>query len=364
MRVVVIGGAGNFGARIVRALRADPNIDLVVAGRRKASIPGAEDIPGVVLDIDDAAFAKELTALSPGLVIHCVGPFQGQDYRVAEAALEAGSHYLDLADGRRFIADFAAAMNGRAVSAGRVAICGASTLPALSSAVVEELRSGFTALESIEVIIAPGQRAPRGRATLEAVFSYLGRPFPVWRGGQWRREWGWMGLQETKLDIGRRLAAACDVPDLELFPARYAGVQTVGFSAALEFRVQHLMLWCLAAVRRMGLPLPVARWAAGLNRWAGIFDAHAGATGGMRVSVVAARALGGERRRRIWQLTAPAMDGPEIPCMAAILLARRLACGEVVVPGAFPCIGFLSLADFAPEFARWQITTRTEEVAA
>ena len=35
MRVVVVGGAGNFGARIVRALRGDPTIELVIAGRRK-----------------------------------------------------------------------------------------------------------------------------------------------------------------------------------------------------------------------------------------------------------------------------------------------------------------------------------------
>ena len=34
MRIVVVGGAGNFGARIVRALRADPSIELLVAGRR------------------------------------------------------------------------------------------------------------------------------------------------------------------------------------------------------------------------------------------------------------------------------------------------------------------------------------------
>jgi hypothetical protein len=51
------------------------------------------------------------------------------------------------------------------------------TLPALSSAVVEELRVGMSSLESIEVTIAPGQLAPRGTSTLEAVFSYLGRPF-------------------------------------------------------------------------------------------------------------------------------------------------------------------------------------------
>jgi Saccharopine dehydrogenase NADP binding domain len=364
VRIVVLGGTGNFGARIVRALRADPNIELLVAGRRKVSVRAAEDVPGVLIDIDDAGFAQRLKTLSPGLVIHCVGPFQGQDYRVANAALAAGAHYLDLADGRRFIDEFAERTNDKAVKAGRVAISGASTLPALSSAVVDAMRVGLSALESIEVIIAPGQRAPRGKATLEAVFSYLGRPFLVWDKGRWRRAWGWMELQEARLDVGARLAAACDVPDLELFPARYAGVQTVRFSAALEFGVQHLTLWSLAALRRIGLPFAVARWAVSLDRLAGIFDPGAGDKGGMRVTVVGNRRAGGGRMRRTWQLTAPAMDGPEIPCMAAILLARRLARGELFEPGAFACMGFLTLAEFAPEFVRWKITTRVEEVAA
>jgi saccharopine dehydrogenase-like NADP-dependent oxidoreductase len=364
MRVIVLGGAGNFGARIVRALRGDPAIDLLVAGRRPFSVPGAEDVPCAVVDIRGPDFAPQLRALSPELVIHCVGPFQGQDYRVANAALAAGAHYLDLADGRQFIVEFAARVRDQAVRAGRLAISGASTLPALSSAVVDELRLGLSSLESIEVIIAPGQRAARGKATLEAVFSYLGRPFQVWRKGRWRRAWGWMELRKTQLDIGRRLAAACDVPDLELFPARYAGVQTVSFHAALEFGAQHLTLWGLAALRRIGLPFPAARWAVSLNRLAGMFDAAAGEEGGMRVSVVGDRSDGGGQVRRTWQLTAPAMDGPEIPCMAANLLARRLARGEVFQSGAFPCMGFLTLSEFAPEFARWRITTRMEEVAA
>jgi hypothetical protein len=353
MRVVVVGGAGNFGARIVRALRGDPNIELMVAGRRIVSVPGAEDVPGVLIDIDGAGFAQAVKDLSLGLIIHCVGPFQGQDYRVASAALAAGAHYLDLADGRLFITDFSRAMNDQAVRAGRVAISGASTLPALSSAVVEELLAGMSSLESIEVTIAPGQRAPRGKATLEAVFSYLGRPFQVWREGRWLRVWGWMELEEIRLDVGARLAAACDVPDLEL-----------RFSAALEFGVQHLTLWGLAALRRIGLPFPVARWAVSLNRFAGMFDAAAGEKGGMRVSVVGDRRDGSSRVRRTWQLTAPAMDGPEIPCMAAILLARRLARGEVFQSGAFPCMGFLTLSEFAREFERWKISTRMEEGVA
>lgn len=359
MRVIVLGGAGNFGARIVRALCADPRIELLVGGRHGSSVPGAEHVKGVVLDITGADFAGRLRTFAPDLVIHCVGPFQGRDYRIPTAALDAGAHYLDLADGREFVAQFALQMHERAIAAGRVAIAGASTLPALSSAVVQELRHGLLSLESIEVVIAPGQRAPRGRATLQAVFSYLGKAFPVWRKGKWTHCWGWMDLREIKLDIGDRLAAACDVPDLALFPARFVGVQDVTFHAALEFRMQHLALWSLAALRRTGLPLPVSRWAVALDRFAGLFDSAAGNQGGMRVSVIGGRS-NGDRVRRTWQLTAPALDGPEIPCMPAILLARKFARGELPKSGAFPCMEFLALSEFAPEFARWGITTRTE----
>ena len=363
MRVVVLGAAGNFGARIVRALLRDPNIQLVAAGRQPRTIPGAESIESAVLNISDPDLSRRLRELSPGLVIHCVGPFQGQDYRVAQAALLAGAHYLDLADGRDFVAGFEDQIRDQAIRAHRVAISGASTLPALSSAVVEELRAGIETIESIDLVIAPGQRAIRGVATLEAVFSYLGKPFPVWREGRWARVWGWMDLRRVDLDVGRRLAAACDVPDLSLFPARYPGILSVDFHAALEFKIQHLTLWAFAALGRMGLPIPVGRIAAWLDHWAGMFDPMAGHRGGMSVSVVGTTAAGA-RLRRTWQLVAPAVDGPEIPCMATILLARQLARGSTPEPGAYACVRLLRLSEFEPEFARWQITTRVVETPA
>jgi hypothetical protein len=50
--------------------------------------------------------------------------------------------------------------------------------------------------------------------------------------------------------------------------------------------------------------------------------------------------------------------------MAAILLARKLARGEIPDRGAHACAGFLGLAEFEPEFARWGITTTIEEADA
>jgi hypothetical protein len=47
--------------------------------------------------------------------------------------------------------------------------------------------------------------------------------------------------------------------------------------------------------------------------------------------------------------------------MAAILLTRKLALGQIIERGAFPCMGLLALSDFEPEFRRWGMTIVIEE---
>ena len=316
------------------------------------------------VDIGATDFAERLRRASPQIVIHCAGPFQGQDYRVAKAALAAGAHYIDLADGRAFVARFAESLDAEARAADRIALSGASTLPALSSAVLDHFAPRFRSLEEVRIAIAPGQRAARGAATLEGVLTYAGRSFKWLSGGSWRDAWGWQELTRLRFaQMGTRWAAACDVPDLELVPLRYPGLRTMEFRAALELSVQHFFLWLAAGARRVGVPLPIERWAAPLDRVASLFDGFGGEHGGMLVSLVGTCA-GGSRRRLDWHLTAPACDGPEIPCMAAILLARKLARGRISQRGAHACAGFLSLTEFEPEFARWRITTAIEEAVA
>jgi hypothetical protein len=69
------------------------------------------------------------------------------------------------------------------------------------------------------------------------------------------------------------------------------------------------------------------------------------------------------RARAEWHLTADRNHGPEIPCFAAVLLARKLQRGALAARGALPCMGLLTLAEFEPEFARWGMTSMVEEHA-
>jgi hypothetical protein len=279
---------------------------------------------------------------------------------VALAALACGAHYIDIADGRAFVAGFVAAVQPAADAAGRLAITGASTLPALSSAVVDSMRKSLKTLNSIEILIAPGQQVPRGVATMAAVLGYAGKPFPWWQDGVWRVAHGWQELKAETFSFGHRLSAACDVPDLVLLPDRYTEVSTVTFRAALEVSVQHIALWTLAALRRIGVPVPLARWAPALNRVGNWLDRFGSGTGGMKVRVVGIDLLG-QRNRREWELIAKDNHGPEIPCMATILLALKIGRGGDMGGGAKACMGLIPLREFEGEFARWNITSHLSD---
>nr|WP_315489090.1 saccharopine dehydrogenase NADP-binding domain-containing protein [uncultured Rhodoferax sp.] len=366
MKVMVLGGYGNFGARISRALVGDDRIELLVAGRDgpraaafAAALPGRAQ--GVAVDMHSTGFAQSLQNHGVGLLIHTAGPFQGQDYAVARACAQAGVHYIDLADGRRFVCDFPRALHAAFVDTGRVAITGASTVPALSSAVVDSLCAGWQRLDTLDICIAPAQTAPRGVATLRAVLSYCGGPIQIWHGGQWQTHIGWANPKRVAFQRLRpRLGALCDIPDLELFPARYRVRERMEFLAAVEVGLAQRAFAVLAWLRQVGLLKNPSSLAGLLNTTAKLFDPLGSALGGMVVRVAGLDAAG-MPAKRAWHIAADNDHGPEIPCMAAILLARRLAGGEPMACGAFACVGLNKLVDFAPEFAKWGMVTDVVE---
>lgn len=366
LTTLILGGYGNFGARIGRALAGDATtahrMALLVAGRDAARAqalaqtlgPAAR---GVALDHQAPGLADTLRQWGVGLVIHTAGPFQAQGYGVALAAAKAGAHYIDLADGRRFVCDFPQAVSAQFSAAQRTAITGASTVPALSSAVVDHLCAGWQTIDSIDICIAPAQRAPRGQATLAAVLSYCGLPIDVWDGGRWQPQRGWARPAPVQFQrLQPRLGAVCDIPDLEIFPAHYQARDRVSFRAALEVGLAQRSFAAIAALRHWGvLPQP-EKLAWLMHHAGGALDFLGTPLGGMVVRVAGTNAQG-QPRRRAWHIAADHDHGPEIPCMAAILLARQLAVGQPLPTGAHTSTSLLPLSAFAPEFAKWGMVT-------
>ena len=369
MRVLLIGATGVFGRRIARQLAHDSRFELVLAGRTEEALRALRDTLGdasitiAVIDVAAAGLADAIAALVPQLVIHSAGPFQSQDYGVAEACLACGSDYVDLADGRQFVADIRA-LDAKARAAGRLVVSGASTLPALSAAVIDHLRDRFSRLDSIEHAISPGNRTPRGDATVAAILNYAGCRVPIWRHGAWTYAYGWLSTRRARfLSAGTRFVGICDVPDNVLFPERYAGVQSVTFRAGLELYRLHFGLWMLAWLRRWGVAHRLPRHASRLRRMSEWFLRAGSDQGGM---VVDLRGLGrdGAPLALRWTIHAGAGDGPQIPAMPAVVVARKLADGTLDRQGAMPCMGLFGLDEALAALAGYAMTTKLEALKA
>lgn len=363
MKVTVLGATGLFGARICRLLARDPGIAITAVARDRTKLERLRQELGVAIAWFDLAgdWRGALKATAPDLVIHTAGPFQARDYAVAEACIAMGAHYVDLADARGFVAGIGA-LEERARLANVLVASGASSVPALSAAVVDRLGEGFAEIEAIDIAITPGNRAPRGRATVASILSYVGHPLRCWHRGQWSSVAGWHDLHRRRLPtLGRRWFSACDVPDLELFPTRYKVRERVLFHAGLELPLLHLGLWLLSWPVRWRWLRSLAPATDGIVWLADRFRSFGTDRGGMAVNV-AGRLSDGRAVTRRWRLIADAGDGPWVPTLAAVALARGLARGTITERGARPCVGLLSLDDILAVAEGLAIRTTADEV--
>jgi hypothetical protein len=291
--------------------------------------------------------ADDLAALRPLLVINASGPYQLQDYGLARACIAEGAHYLDLADARGFVTGIGA-LDAQAREAGVLVVCGASTVPAISAAVIDEHAPRFAALEAATIVIAPGNSFDPGLATTQSILGTLGRPIAASGGGCGMAVHGWQSLRRRRIPgLGGRWLGACDTPDLDLLPRRYPGLRNVQVFAALEVGAFHLGLWGLSWLVRGGLVRRPERLAGPLLR--------AKHVGGM-AATLEGKGKDGAPLRVDWHLFARHGHGPYVPAMASVILAKRLLAGTLSARGAMPCLGLFTLADFLAEVSDLDMT--------
>jgi saccharopine dehydrogenase-like NADP-dependent oxidoreductase len=345
-----LGAYGFFGSRICAALAKNPRIHLILAGRDLAKATAAAYQLGLnadharALDATNPQLAVQLRNLRVTTLIHTAGPFQGQGYEVARAAIRAGCHYLDLADGRAFVTGIVK-LDAEARAAAVSVVSGASSLPALTSAVVDKYRGEFARLDAIRIGITSGGVLP-GIATLRAVLGYCGKRFRTLENGAWIDVHGWLDTQQHDFlkTVGPRLISRCDVPDLDLLAQRYAGVKTVSFRAGFASSTAHKLIERLAMLvmeGRLKSAVPFVRPLYTLGRWLQPLFSDRGS--------MFVRIEGLHQNRAplalTWNLVARENHGPNIPCAASIALANKIAAGGKLPAGAMPCMGLLTVEE-------------------
>jgi saccharopine dehydrogenase-like NADP-dependent oxidoreductase len=364
-RVLVIGGTGSFGRRLVSGLIATSDCEVVIAARDLSRAQALADEMNVGTSASRATAmcidvrtttADELNASGAFLVVDAAGPFQTGSYRLARAAIAAKMHYVDLADARDFVAGFTQ-LDDEAKVAGITALTGASSTPALSNAVLDRVTNGWREVETIEIAISPGNRAPRGLAVVQSILSYVGRPVKVFLDGNWTARPGWgMTTRKQIRHLGRRWLSLCETPDLDIVVARFAPRRSAIFRAGLELSFLHLGLVAGSLLVRIGLLrslLPLARFCRAVAAPVERFGTD---RGGMVVEASGIDAAG-QASRVTWTLVAEAGDGPVIPTLPALAAIRALAADGWLRAGAGACAGVLDLEMIAAEFAPYRIMT-------
>lgn len=364
-RILVLGGYGGFGSGISDRL-AQQDHEVLVAGRSleraRRFCAGRLGLTPLALARDDVAAA--LAEHRPALLVDAAGPFQGASFAVAQACIAAGVHYLDIADARDFVSGIGA-LDGAARAAGVTVISGASSVPALSGAVARQLAAGLGRVTAVEIAISASNQATAGAAVASAMLSYAGKPVTLWRGQAWQKGHGWQDLRRETFEVTgiaplrRRLVALCDVPDLDLLPARLPGAPAVTFRAGTELDLHNMSLWAMTWAVRWRLVRSLGGLAPLLETARRLTARFGGDRSAMRVRLFGF--AGPKRIERCWTLVAERGDGPRIPGLAVPLLAERILAGTLAA-GASDAGALLTLEDFEPELARLAVRHEVREM--
>jgi len=366
--ILIIGGTGVFGKRLVRHLSRQPDLALYVSTRSAAkaaafirSLPHPQaEVRPVKLDTQ-VNLQAQLDHIQPRIVVDCSGPFQGAGFETAQAALEAGAHFIDLADARDYLAGFADALDAMARRNGVCALTGASSTPTLSTCVVKHLTDGWQRVDTIDIAITPGGKSEVGRSVIEAILSYAGKDVPLWINGRLSKTTGWQNAKRIGVPgLGYRRVAAVETFDAEYLGPHLNVQSRVSFSAGLESGIEQRGIETLAALRKRGFIGALDALIPLLLKARHITRIPTSSSGGMLVDICGLDADGVMTQTK-WALVARRDHGPNIPILPAAAAIRKLLSGPVK-PGADFAHAVLSLEDIQNEMHGYDIKTTTSAV--
>ncbi len=370
MKLLIVGGYGTFGGRIVELLQSEAALSVIVAGRSLSSAKAycasrgqtAATLMAARFD-RDGDLAAQIKFLGPDVVIDASGPFQAYGagaYRLVEACIAARIHYLDLADGSAFV-EGVGAYDAAAREAGVYVLSGVSSFPVLTAAVVRELAAPLACVDEISGGIAPSPFAGVGANVVRAIASYAGQPVAYLGrtakviGRPFTQQRRYTIAPPGRLPLRNTMFSLVDVPDLRVLSTLWPQAKRVWIGAGPGPEVLHrALIFCawlvnLGVVRTLAPLAPLMHWATNRLRW----GEH---RGGMFVEVKGADADGATQTRS-WHLLAEGADGPLIPSMAVQAIILKHLAGAPPCAGARACVDDIELGDYERLFATRTIYT-------
>jgi hypothetical protein len=208
-RVLIAGGYGVFGRLLAAELLRTTPAEIVIAGRDPTKAARAcRDLDGswqrrVEPMAIDLSRPGELRRAAEGcLAVVCTaGPFQGLSAGIVDEVVQAGAHWVDIADASDWVLGILEDSElGERARAGGVAVgTGLSTVPALSGVLAGALLERVPGATTARVVLSIGNRNRKGAASIASALF----------GGMRERA-------RVETPLGPRLAYRIDAPDERL----------------------------------------------------------------------------------------------------------------------------------------------------
>ena len=283
-------------------------------------------------------------------VVGCIGPFYRFGLLMAQAAVEAGVHYVDICDDYGPIEGILA-LHGTARKKKITYITGLGWTPGITNLLARKAISELDHANTIRLYWAGGAADAQGLAVVMHVFYAVTGEVPSYRDGEWVKVRA--GSGKELVDFGPLLGpvevAHCGHPEPLTLP-RYLDVQTVTLQGGLTPRWNNRLADVLVGLGVSGTPARIEAASRVIYRLEGIIGAGGVPYSGARVDVYGT--AGGRAAVRSYRAVDKQGRLTGIP---AAIGAAMLAQGAVRQKGVFAPEGCLKPDPFLAELAKRRV---------
>ena len=304
MRIVVVGGAGEVGAELVRDLAHAEDIDsLLVADvnedRAAAIAAGVDDrrVGACGLDVHDRESALELLK-GANVLMNCTS-FSLFD-TVFDLAVEAGVDYADL------ISEPSERQRVAAERAGITAISGLGASPGLSNVLVRHAAEQFDELLAVNISWVSSRTAAPTPGLLDTILWEVSEDCSTrsfFRDGRHERAEFLEGsrIVDFAPPVGRQFVYYVPHPEVRTLPAHFPTLQECAVRGTWRPELMQDML----VLQRYGLLSPAALRSTKQAIWERLGGARDGSPWLLYVNVEVSGARGGDLVRRTYNVSHP-----------------------------------------------------------
>lgn len=371
MRTLVIGAYGHFGKLICQKLLDIAGVKVIVGGRKRDRLTelckdlgididyDTHELPMLVVDYRSSELGRLIKENDINVVIHAAGPYQGQDYNVARACIEAGCYYMDIADDREFVMGIHE-LHHEAVKS-NVMVASGMGLPIVNMAILDKLGPRFDKVEHVNMGYSGSGRMP-GAASVRSALKVAGRPVRQIEGRRDTVFCGLLGRNFRFFDGGfiKRDVVTLDQPDIDLIKAWYNPL-TLRYQGGFGLRGQGVISLIAKFSRYNWIKNP-EKWAGFLGKTGKIMSYFSRGKGALYMDIE-----GIKDRKDVsltFEIQATEHQFELLKIVPVVVLINRLMDNYVPQAGARPGIDLMGLDDIEKELdpAFFEVIEKMEEL--